>query len=211
MIKYILLLIFGLGYLGIQAQLFSTLSADFSILEKNTLKDTSFLVIGSLTYDLSEDLTTYNVTFPERKTWKFSGVQLTVYDSLGKIEKVDSIGMVSELSIFKKILKDDLSDFGLEEAGFTITEIQKDGRAVIMQWKPPAHMSFIKNILSREEKGNLTGIIVIDEYGKEINKTFYQEYILVGNIPVPTKIKSHFKGKEEQIYKELQLRGVEIY
>lgn len=205
-----IIIILGLGCCGIQAQKFSTIEADFSILEKNTLKDTSFLVVGSVAYDIHEDQTTYEVSFPEKKIWEFRDSTLTVYDSLYKLEKVDTIGLVNELSIFKKILKDELSDFGLSQAGFEIADVQKARNSIIFTWKPPAQIKFIKEIISKKDDNNLTGLIVVDENGKEINKTFYQDYVYVKDIPVPTRIKSHFKGDKEQIFKELQFRNVEI-
>lgn len=205
-----ILFFFGLGCSSIQAQKFSKISSEFSILEKNTLKDTSFLVVGSLSYDLNKDETIYKVSFPEKKIWEFRDSTLTVYDSLYKLERVDTIGLVNELSVFKKILKDELSDFGLVEAGFQIADVQKADDAVLFRWKPPSQIEFIKEILSKKESDNLTGLIVVDEDGKEINKTFYQDYIYVKDIPVPTRIKSHFKAEKEQIFKEIQFRNVEI-
>jgi len=208
--KIIIAICFGLGCVSVQAQKFSRISSDFSILEKNTLKDTSFLVVGSLSYDLNEDHTIYDVTFPEKKIWEFRDSTLTVYDSLYKLERIDTIGLVSELSVFKKILKDELSDFGLDQAGFKIADVHKADNSVLFRWTPPAQIDFIKEILSKKENDNLTGLIVIDEYGKEINKTFYQDYQYIKDIPVPTRIKSHFVADKEQIFKEIQFRNVEI-
>ncbi len=205
-----ILFILGLGCCSIQAQKFSTIEADFSIMEKHTLKDTSFLIVGSVSYDINDDRTTYEVSFPEKKIWEFRDSTLTVYDSLYKLEKVDTIGLVNELSIFKKILKDDLSDFGLIKAGFQIADVQKSSSSIIFTWKPPSQVKFIKEIISKKDDNNLTGLIVIDEDGKEINKTFYEDYLYIKDIPVPTRIKSHFKGDKEQVFKELQFRNVEI-
>lgn len=201
---------FGLGCGCIQAQKFRTISSDFSILEKDTKKDTSYLVVGKVSYDLYEDQTIYDVTFPEKKTWEFVDSIMVVYDSLHKVERIDTVGLVNELSLFKKILKDELADFGLEQAGFSIADVQKANSSIIFRWKPPVQIEFIKEIISKKDDNNLTGLIVIDEEGKEISKTFYEDYIYVRDLPVPTKVKSHYKGKEQQVFKELQFRNIVI-
>jgi len=208
--KIILTFLFGLGCISIQAQKFSRISSDFSILEKNTLKDTSFLVVGNLSYDLNEDKTTYKVRFPETKTWEFKDSILVVYDSLSRIEKVDTIGLVNELSVFKKILNDDLADFGLLKGGFKVSEVQKSGNSVLLRWTPPVHIKFIKEVISKKDNNKLSGLIIIDENEKEISKVFYEDYIVVSDLPVPTVIKSQMVGDKEQIFKELQFRNVII-
>lgn len=208
--KIIITLIFGLGCICIQAQKFSTLSSDFSILEKNTLKDSAYLVKGKLHYDLTKDLTVYALDFPSKKTWEFKDSILTVFDSSLQIVRKDTVGNISEMSMFKKILTNDLHDFGLKSGGFTIDNVERAGNSVIFVWKPPAHISFIEQIISQEIDRKLTGIIFVDEKGKEFNKTFYEDYLVVNTVDVPTRIKSHFTGQEEQIFKEIQLRNVEI-
>jgi len=208
--KIISTIFFGLVCICIQAQKFSTLSSDFSILEKNTLKDSSYLVKGTLHYDLNKDLTVYQLDFPFANTWEFKDTILTVYDSSKTIVRRDTIGNVSEMSMFKKILTNDLHDFGLKESGFQIDNVERAGNSVIFVWKPPQHITFIDQIISQEVEKKLSGIIFIDEHGKEFNKTFYQDYVNINTIEVPTRIKSHYIGQEEQIFKEIQLRNVVI-
>jgi len=208
--EILIIIFFGLGCVSVQAQKFSKIYSDFSILEKHTGKDTSFLVIGKLLYDLYENKTTYDVSFPEKKTWEFQDSLLTVYDSLSQVEKIDTVGLVSEFSIFGKILKEDLANFGLEEVGFTVTEVERVANSVIVRWHPPSVMEFIEEIILKKDDGNLTGLIIIDEHGVEINKTFYHDYAYIKDIPVPTKIKSHFVSEEKEIFKELQFRNILI-
>ncbi len=206
----IITLIFGLGCIAVQAQKFTSIKSDFSILEKNTLQDSAFLVVGSLEYNLNSNYTIYKVDFPNKTTWEFRDSILTVYNDKDELEKTDTLGMMNDLVIFKKILRDELADFGLKEAGFSVIDVQQASSSVMMKWTPPPRMAFIKEVISKLDNNNLSGLIVIDENGKEINKTFYQDYVYVRGVPVPTKVKSHFIGDEEQIFKELQFRNVII-
>jgi len=194
----------------VQAQKFSRLDADFSILEKNTLIDSSYLVVGKISFDLYKDEAIYTVDFPERVYYEFKDTIRTIYDSLHNVVKVDTIGLMNETFVFKKILTDKLSDFDLKSAGFTITDVSKYDESVVFEYSPPPQMTFVSTVYLQKIDSNISGIIFIDENGKQFNKTFYENYVNIKNIAVPTKIKSQFTGVEQQVFKELQLRNIEI-
>ncbi len=166
--------------------------------------------MGSLEYNLNEDYTIYKVDFPNKNIWEFRDSILYVYDLNDKLIRMDTLGMVNEFTIFQRVLKDELADFGLSEVGFKVVDVQQANSSVMMKWNPPPRMDFIKEVISKKDNNNLSGLIVIDEFGKEINKTFYEEYIYVKGVPVPTRVKSHFRANKEQIFKELQFRNVVI-
>ena len=184
--------------------------ADFSILEKNTGTDSSSVVVGHVNYDLVQDETIYQLSFPYTKSWVFEDSIMTVLDSIGQVERIDTIGAINELSIFKKILLDELADFGLMQAGFQIAEVVKSGEAVIFSWNPPPKLEFIQKIITKKRQDRLEGIIVVDENGKEISKSFYDEYLMVNGIPVPQSIKSYYEGSGDEIFRELQFRNIVI-
>ncbi len=163
-----------------------------------------------MTYDLYSDIATYSITFPSRGSYVFQDSTLSVYDSLGVLVKSNVVGIINEHSVYKKILMDELNDFGLESAGFHISDISKVEDAIIYTWSPPLLMSFISKVLSKESKGLLTGLIFMDEKGEPFNKTFYEDYISINNLDVPTRVKSHFITSETEVFKEVKFRNIEI-
>ncbi len=192
------------------AQKFSNFEAEFSILEKNTLIDSSYIVVGNLTYDLYEDLAVYSVKFPSPGYYEFRDSVRIIYDSLHTEIKRDTVGMMNETFVFKKILSNQLSDFDLKSAGFTIKDVSKQEDSVVFEYEPPEHMTFIDDVYLQKIDNKISGIIFIDENGKQFNKTFYEDYIYEKNIAVPTRIKSQYIGQEQHVFKELQLRNVKI-
>lgn len=207
-LTWVFLIVFWASNLG--AQKFSNFKADFSILEKNTLIDSSYLVVGDLTYDLFDDKAVYSVRFPNTVYYEFTDSVRIVYDSLHSELKRDTIGMMNETFVFKKILTNKLSDFDLKAAGFTIKDVTNNDSSVIFEYDPPDHMTFISTVYLQKIENQISGIIFIDEDGVQFNKTFYEEYVYVNNIAVPTKIKSQYIGQEQQVFKELQLRNIQI-
>lgn len=192
------------------AQKFVNFSSEFSLLEKNTLLDSTSLVIGTLTYDLNENKTSYTISFPELEYWEVEDSVFIKYDSTYQLISKDTIGGLSQYSIFKKILTGELNDFGLDQAGFEISDVSKDGDAVIFRWKPVRGYSFIKEILSRKSRNNLSGVIIIDDNGKEISKMYYENYKSIKGIEVPTVIKSQLKAVEENKFTSMLFRNMQI-
>ncbi len=192
------------------AQKFSNFQAEFSILEKNTLIDSSYIVVGNLSYDLYEDLAIYAVEFPSKVYYEFRDSIRIVYDSVHVEVKRDTVGMMNETFVFKKILSNKLSDFDLKSAGFTIKDVAQQESSVVFEYEPPSHMTFISNVYLQKIDSQISGIIFVDEDGKQFNKTFYEDYIYEKDIAVPTRIKSQYIGQEQHVFKELQLRNVKI-
>lgn len=207
-LSWVILLVFWGSF--VKAQKFAHLNADFSILEKNTLIDSSYIVVGNLTYDLYKDEAIYSVKFPSTVFYEFRDSVRTVYDSLHTELKKDTVGMMNETFVFKKILSNKLSDFDLKSAGFKIKDVTQHDNTVIFEYAPPAQMDFISTVYLQKIENQISGIIFIDENGKQFNKTFYEDYVYINNIPVPTKIKSQYIGQDQQIFKELQLRNIQI-
>ncbi len=193
-------------------QKYSRLQAAFSIIEKNTLTDSSFIVIGTVDYDLFSDISKYSITFPTETTWIFQDSTITSYDAEMNITDIDTVGTAfNEYTVFRKILLDELTDFGLVEAGFEISEVEKVDESIIYQWIPPeGQFDFIKYIVTEQVEEKLTGLIIIDENDKSINETYYEDYHLVNDLSIPQKIKLHFTGEEEEIFKTISFRDVKI-
>ncbi len=192
-------------------QKYSQFEADFSILEKNTLKDSSYLVMGKVFYDLNKDRSEYKINFPETKTWIFKDSIMTVLDKNGNQLKSDTLEQINELSIFKQILSNNMQDFGLLKAGFKLRDSEKLEQGVYLKFQAPDQIEFIEEVILKKENRLLTGLIFVDTEGKQFSKIYYQDYVRLKNLDIPTKIKTHLTGQEEEIFKELQFRNLSIH
>lgn len=193
------------------AQKFSRLQADFSILEKNTEKDSSYIVTGNIDYNLFTDVTKYEIAFPEKSVWVFQDSTLNRYDSSMCLVSIDTVGQFNEFAIFQKILTDQLQDFGLEDYGFRISEVEKIDSSIIYQWSPPnGQLEFLKNVVTQQIDEKLVSLIFIDENDLAINKTYYEDYIEVKGLPIPQQIKTHFATKTNEIFRILEFRSIQV-
>ena len=118
---------------------------------------------------------------------------------------------MNEQMIFKSILEYDSQDFGLKEAGFSIISVNEYKDGVVLEWAPPEQMKeFMLKVISQMENNLLQSIIFIDVEGKAFNKTYYEDYKYINNLPVPSKISSHYTAQKEEIFKVISFKNVEI-
>jgi hypothetical protein len=103
------------------------------------------------------------------------------------------------------------NDFGLTDLGFTVLKVEELEEGLMQVWEPPAQFkTFMKFITTVIKENLLQSVIVTDIDDEEINKTFYEDYKIINDIPVPCKIISHYKTTKEEVFKALTFRNVKI-
>lgn len=195
---------------ALNAQKYHLFQAGFSIKEKRTGTEKSTLMMGKVSYDNHQNKAEYFLSFPQKERWVIQDSTLHKYvgDSL-VTTKV--LGQVNDFIMFKNILEYKDNDFGLSSAGFVITSVQESDEELIMEWEPPsAFKSFLKKVITHVKDNLLMGIVFYDIEEKEINKTFYENYQIIKDLPVPMKIVSQYSGNEQQLYKSITFDNVVV-
>lgn len=211
--KYQFILFFSFIFsLSIYTQKYSYFSSDFTIKEirENGEEKSSKLIIGQVEYFDTDQKSIYNISFPLKEKWIIQDSFLNKYsnDSLIYTKKV---GSVNEFIMFKNILNYKDNDFGLSEQGFNIINVTNEDGELLLEWDPPKNFkTFLKRVTTNVKDNLLMGIIFEDVEGKEINKTFYDDYIIVKDLPVPQKITSQFAGQKENLYKSIAFKNVKV-
>lgn len=214
MLKPIQQVILGLFFICLSnltfGQKYSSMNANFTIKEVNTQNDKSTLIMGAVFYDNVKSIIEYDIKFPKKEKWIIKDSTLFKYvsDSLMSTSKASYL---NEQMVFKSILEYDNQDFGLKEAGFTIASVSEYKDGVVLEWSPPIQMEdFMQKVISQLKDNLLQSIIFIDVDGKQFNKTYYENYEYINNLPVPLKISSHFMAKKQEIFKVIAFKNVEI-
>jgi hypothetical protein len=150
------------------------------------------LTKGTLYYDLNTRKAVYEVTFPEKAIIIITD---TAYISLkdGKRTSTKSFKEFLDFSIFNLCLTGKLDYYGLKESPFTITKTEKEDSMIINTWSPPPQLKKSKGIIKVSTVNKkLFGVILYDVKGVVLSKQFFENYISVKNLPMPTKIVSFF-------------------
>ena len=166
--------------------------------------------MGKVSYDNHLNKAEYFLSFPQKERWVIQDSTLHKYvgDSLVNTKV---LGQVNDFIMFKNILEYKDNDFGLSSAGFVITSVQESDEELIMEWEPPSTFkTFLKKVITHVKDNLLMSIVFYDVEEKEINKTFYENYQIIKDLPVPMKIVSQYSGNEQQLYKSITFDNVVV-
>jgi hypothetical protein len=171
------------------AQAFFRFRADFSIKEKISGEAKGQLVTGTLFFDKNSGKINHQVTFPNRSNWL---VQDTVlYEMSGdSLLSTQIIPAYSQYSIYRLMLDQQLNDFGLGKAGYTLTEHQQpDSSIVLTTWMPPAKFKdqLGKVVVSSNQK-LVDGVAFYDPKQVLIAKFYLKDYVNAEDLPIPSKL-----------------------
>lgn len=109
--------------------------ADFTIKEKN-VDTTASLVMGTVYYDKFEKRIVYQITFPKAETWVHADT--SVYRLVdGKVQDRKTLPNIMEFTMFHLALNQNLTDFGMKNSIFKISEVSREGDQVLTTWAPP--------------------------------------------------------------------------
>lgn len=167
------------------------------------------LTKGKVYYDKYSKELIYRITFPAKEDW-------VVRDS--KIYKIqnDSVYYSSEIpdmnefTVFHLSLNASLSYFGLKEASFNISKVEKKGELVISYWKIPPHLQKNIRTIAVAKKGNsLHSVIIVGNEEKILSRQFFNDYIQMGGFEFPGTITQIFyddQGREN--YQVMEFKNI---
>lgn len=211
--KHFRLWVFALLFapLTLGAQEFFRFRADFSIKEKTTGAPQGQLVTGTVYFDKNVHKINHEVRFPERERWLVHDTTLyrVVADTLAERR---SILPMSEFSIYNTILSQQLSDFGLGKGGYTLGSVEDaEGGKVISTWLPPAQLKqLLGKVVVVQEQKRVTGVAFYDQNEQLQGKFYFRDYVLVNDLPVPSKIYQILNKPDGEFTRILEFKNVVI-
>jgi len=195
------------------SQEFFRIEAEYSIKE-NSSADSPMLNMGKGYFDINNRTLLFDTKFPEKEIVLMNDSLMLKIKNDEVVEVIHSQNFI-DFTIFSLILNGKLPYFGLKNTRYALTNIEKDQGMVITTWEPPDEVKELKGkmLLSQIDK-QLYGLISFDGNNKMISKQFFEEYITLDGINVPTRVTQFFyKGMEEKIklttYKNIKINNLE--
>lgn len=206
----ILTLILFLSNVDLICQAHKSFKADFTIMERNSLKNDSKILKGKVNYSKPDNRLDFLIHFPESQKW-------IIIDSTMQKYRNDTLFGTSvvrgyqDLAVFKELLELKSNDFGLREYGFEMADVSTLDGTVYVEWLPPTSFkTFIKSVTTASKENLLQGVIFTDVEDKDFSSTLFEDYTFVADLPIPLKITQHFIGKEENIFKTIYFENIEV-
>ncbi|MFM9944430.1 MAG: hypothetical protein ACKVQB_04285 [Bacteroidia bacterium] len=168
------------------------------------------LTRGTLYYDINTRKAVYDITFPEKAVVIITD---TAYISIQNGERSSSKSAKEflDFSLFNLCLTGKLDYYGLKGSPYTISKTEKEDSMIITTWSPPSALKKKKGVIKVSNVNKkLFGVIIYDEKGTVLTKQFFENYVTVKNLLVPSRVVSFFflgKVKSTQI---TEFKNIEI-
>lgn len=202
------LLIVSIISISSPAQDYFRMSADFTTKVKPAQGKAS-LTKGKVFYDKYTKELIYDLSFPSKEKWvtQDSWIYKIKNDS---IYSSDEIPNLNEFSIFHLSLNSTLSYYGLREAGFTISKVDKKGDLVISYWNIPQQIrEMIGNIAVAKNGNRLHSVVIVGPEENILSKQFFQDYIKTGGFEFPGKIvQIYYNDAGEENYQVTEFKNI---
>jgi hypothetical protein len=192
------------------AQEFFRFKAEFSIKEKEKGAEQGRLIMGTVFFDKNLRKIAYDIRFPEPEQWLIHDTTLfrVAHDSLLSQQ---SVGQVSEYSLFNMILSQQLADFGLARAGYAPGEVRQEGTQTLSTWLPPEQLrEYLGPVVLAQEQKRLTAIAFMAKDGATAAKFYLQDYQTHDGLPVPSKVYQIFYREQGEFVRILTFKNVTV-
>jgi len=177
------------------SQTFYRIKTDVTIKKKN-FDGTFSLTKGTVYYDRHQNMLIYDLWFPEKEKLIMDKA-MTYHIRGGKLIQTFQNPTPPEVSIFSLILKNSIQYYGLENSDYQLKDIEEDNGLIISTWMPPEHLkSAVGKLMIANQNGKIKGIIFYSTDGEKIiSKQFFENYIKVNGLDIPTKMVQFFYDK----------------
>ena len=191
------------------AQPYYRFKADVTIKEKK-IDGTFNLTKGTLYYDINARKAVYTISFPQKALIIITD---TAYISIinGKRTSSPSMKEFLDFAIFNLCLTNKLDYYGLKNTPYTIFKTGKTDSMIITTWNPPAKLKKMKGkIKVSMVNKRLFGVISYDTKGNTISKQFFEDYIPIKNLLIPSRVVSFFYSGNEKSVQITEFKNIII-
>ena len=182
-----LIIVFTVVPFHLCAQQFHRIKADYSIKYKDA-QGNEVLQMGVVFYDINTKKIVMKNGFPVREilVQKDSTIYQIRNEHLMSSSKSYAL---ADLSIYHLALTGNLTNYGLNKAGFTLDTVKNDKGLILTTWLPPQNLKYIlsKILLSTKEK-QLFGIVYLNPNEKIIAKHLFRDYTNISGFDFPREV-----------------------
>lgn len=207
-LKITLFLLFTVFFLNLSAQDYFRMRADFTTKTKRA-DGKSNLTKGAIFYDKYTKELIYDIEFPEKEKWVIqdSWIYKLVDDSVYLTEEIPSL---NEFTVFHLSLNSNLDYYGLNQAQYAISKVDKLDDLVISYWNiPPNIQEMISSIAVAQKDNSLNSVVIADENNEVISKQFFRDYIQMGGFEFPgTIVQISYDENRRENYQVMEFKNI---
>lgn len=168
------------------------------------------LILGTIYYDVRIGRLIFEVKFPQKETWVFiDSVQWTIRNDT--LINIKPSTLKPKLSVLHLSLNQQLGGFGLEQSGYSMSEVKTEQGLVISGWSPPAAArKKMGRIALASRDRQLISVIFYHPDGRILRKQHFRKYQRISNVSLPTEVVDEIFEKEKKVYQTTEYKNIVI-
>lgn len=191
------------------SQQFHRFSAEYTLKYKDQAGN-SVMKMGKVFYDLNTNKIVIKNGFPVKEYIIHNDTSI-YHIRVGNIVKHTGVISPIEFSIFHLALNGQLSNYGLDKAGYTIENVIKDKGLVIASWIPSEkYQHKLGKILISTKKKKLYGIVFLDLNEKIISKHIFHKYVNIDGFEFPSEMVRITYFDNYELYELTNYRKIKV-
>lgn len=190
MTKFLLLFIVfvSIAFSGLSQEAYR-IHSDFLFKSKGL--DSLFRVTkGEVYFDKNIKTLVFKNTFPKRETFVIKDTFLYVYHADTLIDTRKNL-IPPEHTMFSYLLSSTFSNYGLEQSGFKINDVERQKGIVVTSWMPNGIIGqYVSKILVANKNKRLYSVVIYDKDKKLISRQIFKKYQSIQGTEIPSEILS---------------------
>ena len=187
--KLLLILFFAGVFVNSKGQEAYRFHSDFLFRAKGM--DSLFRVTkGEVFYDKNIKTLVFNNTFPRKERYVLKDTTMYLFSNDSLIRKQRNL-IPPEHTMSSYLLSSTFSNYGLDKAGFNISNVEKKKGIVVTSWIPNGAIGqFVGKILIANKNKQLYSVVIYDKDMKLITRQIFKKYQDIEGTQVPSEILS---------------------
>ena len=210
--KFLRFIFFSLIFLGsyslIGQKAYSRIEAEITIKE---IDSSSRITTGKMYYDKNLGAIYYSIKYPSREVVVYTDTMIYKL-SEGKVLQNHKSTNGLKFNIFNLVLNSQMEYYGLNSSSYELIKTKKDKDQIITIWEPKFKNKKYRSgkIIMSQKNKLIFGLVSFHPDGSIISKQFFEDYINIAGLMIPSKITQIALFKEKPEYKITTYKNIKV-
>ena len=210
--KFLRFIFFSLIFLGsyslIGQKAYSRIEAEITIKE---IDSSSRITTGKMYYDKNLGAIYYSIKYPSSEVIVYTDTMIYKL-SAGKVLQNHKSTNGLKFNIFNLVLNSQMEYYGLNSSSYELIKTKKDKDQIITTWEPKFKNKKYRSgkIIMSQKNKLIFGLVSFHPDGSIISKQFFEDYINIDGLMIPSKITQIALFKEKPEYKITTYKNIKV-
>ena len=187
---------------------YSRIEAEITIKE---IDSTSRITTGKMYYDKNSGSMYYSINYPNREVVVYTDSMIYMLHDGKTIENYKSTNGL-KFNIFNLVLNTQMEYYGLNSSSYELVKTKTDKDQIITTWEQKFKNKKYRSgkIIMSQKNKLIFGLVSFHPDGSIISKQFFEDYINIEGLMIPSKITQIALFKEKSEYKITTYKNIKV-